>query len=511
MIYQLINSRYLNIDVCYLLGIFAEYGHGLCTNHIQSAIMSNEIEIVKYAIEKSYDIQATFNDCDFVDSGSNGNLSFSYETTYQSISRFSTNKSSFSFSIQMLNLLIESGIDVSRKLDGILIYGAEHDDIDLVTYCIENNITHSINMILLFSINSNHLDIITYLLENGADLNEVDSKNIYGIEFSTAQILTKHGYKFDSLTINNLFIRSFLADDDLEHSYYLINHGADANCICDRESRPCRNDNTYVVFTKEYLELNSYLEHLVVDNKLLQMEYLAQNHFHKLKSELDRLFVVAMANGHIRMGLYLLDLGADLHYQNNQALIWATFFGHVDSVNLLIERGVILDGMTKNLFMIVICGYIESNSHTIGPSDTYYDKLINNFDIFKNDEFCSGNGYLEIFKLFIMHQVKIPTYKIFQIMPENFYDEDIFTYLVANGIDLNQELVLSIPGISRNAKATVLVLSILFDKYAVTKILLEAGSDPKTYDNRAIKIAMNMKLTNVVDLLMKYGAECEPL
>jgi ankyrin repeat protein len=56
-------------------------------------------------------------------------------------------------------------------------------------------------------------------------------------------------------------------------------------------------------------------------------------------AEEDYALISASAKGHLEIVKYLVEAGADIHAENDKALIWASDSGHLETVKYLVEAG----------------------------------------------------------------------------------------------------------------------------------------------------------------------------
>lgn len=209
--------------------------------------------------------------------------------------------------------------------------------------------------------------------------------------------------------------------------------------------------------SKKYDLLNSKLEYIVSMGKISHIKYLVDMCFDKLQPELNRLLVIGCANGQIDMVNYLLDLGADIHTENNLAFISACFFGHLHIIQLLLDKGVIISTIDIDLFILIVYGSIP-----IKKQLGYKILMIGN--IFRNDLFNIGTSHLDIFKLLMSHDIPILNLDIFSILPKTYYNNDIFTYILSHCTDTNLDKILE--------------QNVDLKNIPIVKFLLDHGADP---------------------------------
>jgi ankyrin repeat protein len=69
--------------------------------------------------------------------------------------------------------------------------------------------------------------------------------------------------------------------------------------------------------------------------------------------------LLAVSEGHWKIVQLLLEAGADIHQNNNNALARATKSGNVDTVKLLLDRGIGLPRRYRNDFQIALSNHLE--------------------------------------------------------------------------------------------------------------------------------------------------------
>lgn len=440
------------------LDLFSEFNHKMSTDHIIRAIINNNIDIVKYIIANNYDIQTVFDTCTF----------YNHKNHDASCDIL--------MSVPMLELLVDHQISIYKKLFLLALQGAKYNSLELVEYCYKCESTIDINTILVVAILNNSENIIKYALEAGADIN---SKDLVETNFEVIKLCLKYNPRITPDEINQIFARHFVSEkiDDLQ---ILIEYGANPNYIFSQENKFEHNlfTTANITMDKKYHLLNSKLEYIVSMGKISHIDFLADVNFDKLEPELNRLFIIACANGHTNMVEYLLNLGADIRTEDNLAFISACFFGHLHIVELLLDRGVQINTITQDLFMLTVYGSIPTGKFT------GYAILIKNVDtIFRNDLFNFGKNHLDIFKLLMENNVPVLNFGIFNILPSTYYNNDIFTYLLSHCANINLDEILNICIIQKNITITKFLLDYGANANSITccendeikKLLIEYG------------------------------------
>ena len=442
------------------LDVFASHGHKMSNLQIQSSIMRNYLDVVKYAIANNYDVQLVFDECIFYYKDGH--------STYD-----------MPQNVQMLQLLVDHQINISEKILDLSLNGAKHGSLELIEYCYKHNSSIDINAVLLVACLNNKENVIKFTLELGADINSISAGDLIDTNLNTIKLCLKYNMQIDFNTINHIFAKYFLYEE-ITDLIILISYGADSNCIFDQENKfehSLLNMIEHIIYKKYHL-LNSKLEYIVSMGKISHIKYLADTCFDKLQPELNRLFVVASANGKDDMVNYLLDLGADIHTGDDMAFASACFFGHFDTVKLLLDRGVDITMITRDVCLLSVYGCISTGKF-IG-----YGMLIEGNDtIFRNDLFNFGKNHLDIFKLLMENNVPVLSSDIFSILPRTHCNNYILMYILSHCADIDLDNALNTCIVQKNITVTKFLLdhgananSISFcENDEIKKLLIEYG------------------------------------
>ena len=254
--------------------------------------------------------------------------------------------------------------------------------------------------------------------------------------------------------------------------------------------------------------VKSTLELIVTSNKITHIKFLIENYFDLIKPHLNRLFVVACANGRTNIAEYLLDYGAEL---SCQALEGACFFGHFETVIMLVKRGLNLNYCKKNLIHLTIhgkicCIYDSGDEDPFIISICYYSELLydDSTNTFRNDIYNYGNDYVDILKLLITYDIKSASIITLNLgrLPAEFYDINIFRYLILDNDLIDFKFGVPTINLHNLEDRTLLESSIIYEKLDVIEFLLQKGAkSPITNDNAIRVIEINQPIRNI---LMKY-------
>lgn len=440
-----------------LLKKFISSGYKLAKDNILEAINNNAIDTIKDIIAYDYNVQQIFNEVDI---------------------------KIMKMSVEILLTLLACNIDITSQINNILIYAVESNKLDLVTYCVENNTDCDLDTALKFSCRYMHLDIMVYLLQSGADINVITFNDVYCTNSEMMKLLVKYGLQITVTELNYIFAECFVYEKDIANTTFLIDLGADPNWIFERELRTQQSPNydfssVCSYNPKFYHALNSYLELFVSMERIAHINFLAEIDPETMRSESNRLFIIACANGSIEMMEYFLNLGADIKYENNLALITACYFGHLTVVEYLLHH-IDLNNITENLLSIILYGNVERNNHQ-NRRYNIYNTLVNTH-IFRNDLYNYGNDADNIFELLVRHNVKIPSYDFLDILPRIHYTKEFVSLLLLHGYEINSTFNMDCyrSGIILNVHATnvtILEVCIRLGKTDIVKLLLDSGVD----------------------------------
>lgn len=466
-----------------LLEKFLSRGHKMNQSHISDAINFNYCNIIQYVLSADYDMQQIFNECDL------------------KIIRIH---------LSMVKILVEYHIDISAKIDDILICGVKSDELELVIYCVENNYNCDINSALEYACQCGYLDIITYLLRMGADVGTIDAININCNSIKLFKILVDYGFCIPIEWTNFIFAQCFTnISNDITDLLFLIEYGANPEFVFMWEMNNYDNMEMIVNNPRHYHRVNSHLEFIVSMGYISRIRYLLDINHDKLLLEVDRLFIVACANGQMDMVIYLLELGADINAELYMALNVACYFGHIDIVKFLLEK-INLADITENLLMVVIHGWMSiiyeiNEKNTCAP----YRKLRGLNNILRNDVYNYGIHHKDIFELLIsknINLINLDILEILEMMPAYFFKLKFVSYIISIGFDVNTVFKRDVLDFKH---ATILELSVyVYDivlvKYLLVKYILDNGANVTTNNDRLTKIVEHTPI-EIKNLLSTYG------
>ena len=468
------------------LRILFEYGITLHPRIIYFALIRDNTQFISYLIDVKHDITQGW---------------LSYLKVLKK-----TSDSVKLFGIPMLKLLLNANINVLSNLYVLMRAAIIMHRLPMIEFIVEMHPNHDLNKYKYLNecCESHNKDALIYFLKNGANVHMINQNSVTETNIDIIAVLIDHNYILSKKTLKKLLIRNFKYN--LNNTIYFVKIGAKIKWLFDdeekRKYRP--NPNNYA------FQCYSILERVITENKIDHIKFLAENYLTLLKPELNRLFVIACANGRNDIVSYLYDLYAEDALQLNiKALFSAIFFGHYDTIIMLLKYGMdfnmvsvctssLISIKENNLFEIARTGYCSQNSHS-----EIYNDLVNNNTIFRNDNYNYGEAseYVNIIKLLISYQTPIGKCCIFNRHSVIFYSIDIFTYFLQNGMDIN----ITWGHHSKNVN-NFLTVAISAKKLDVIEFLLQNKINTKILKNHEINNTINNN-EQIKNLLLKYGVK----
>lgn len=397
-----------NYDI-YFLDTICKINIELYHIDIARIIVRNYIDGIKYLIANNYDIQDACNN---------------YSASMSPITN------------ETLKLLVNAGVNLTYSLDSIFIGCILRNDIDTITFLIHTYPEFDINDLVKICIEYNNITILKYILQCGGDINIINTMSLakININFETIKFVIQLGIELKQETLNQHMIKCFIVDDVLlDNVLYLVDYGAEINYVFkfdeSRKENIIDKSDKIRIQNGDARYVTSALENMICMGKMNHLKYLINNCYDMLMLEVDRLFVLSICNGQYDMAKCFLEMGVKV---DDNALVCACFFGHLDMVKLLL--GLDIDAHVVNdkfkLYDVVVSGFKNSNY----VNDTY-DKLIMDNMIFRNDIFQFGDGFMDIFKMLMDLSVSMKDCREF-FRFKDFYTVEIISYFVLGGGNL---------------------------------------------------------------------------
>lgn len=430
---------------------------------------------IEYDADGILEILLKYN-CDNIQTGLDSCVFYNTTMNYPSCKMFSDDR--IDTSIDTIKLLLKYNIDISTKLNDLLYYACQNDQLDLVTFCLEYG-ECDINTALRVSCLNNDCDIMTYLLELGAVINVINDKDLLYTDIKMIKFLMQHDYVFTEQVLFETFYILLLSAPTMEIINYMTSIGANFDQLFHIEK-----------YLSYYPDRESWLINIIRSTKIDIMVYLVNNYYDKL--DVDKLIITSIVNGKVNMVKYLLTVTPEFDICKGDIFILACNYGHLSSVKYLLDMGVDIDLIEDNLFNEVAV------KRDIKKDYVYQGSM--------------GNGHIDILKLLFSHNIPIPKNNIFGSYDDKILDMDIIRYLVANGFDINEDIsppmILQLMGISMQSVQIKIInlldLSIRLHKMDVIAFLLENGMDPTVNDSNAIKISIYLDTKDITKMLTDH-------
>jgi ankyrin repeat protein len=223
---------------------------------------------------------------------------------------------------EVKRLVRSEGADVHYECDDPVYYAAGHDNLDIVKYLVEQgaDIHVADEVTLRRSAERGHLEVVEYLISQGADVS----------------------------ACNNNALMDAVDNKNLDMIRLLIENGAD-------------------VHARENWIFENYSDEIVRYVKMLEKS--------KGSSLGERLVAVAK-DGNLQEVKYLINKGADVHYESDDPVYFAAANGHLDIVKYLIDKGA----------DIHVCDEI-----TLREVAEYIKELEGNKDMRSKEKFKAGD------------------------------------------------------------------------------------------------------------------------
>lgn len=417
----IINSEY----VIKFLNIFLERGQRLSVLAIRDAIISNLINVVKYALENDYDVQSA----------------------YDKIERNQPLKCD----VNMFKLLLNNNIDLTTNINHFMTDAICTNNLDNIM-CL-TPFVNNINEYLQMACINNNIPITKYFLQIGCDIDVIQGDTPINPTIDMVIFLDKCGLKINQKTLNFALLSNFITHNDTKDFSYYIEYGASMTYIFDMQKLDTTN-NYYGDFP---------LEHIIWKGKLNHLKYLCENYYDLISLEFDALIIMACAYGNCEIIKYLYSLGVSI---DKLLLIVACYFGKLDVIELLFSYGIDTN-VGENLFCVLEEGY-----HKKCKDSRIYDEIINKNCIFKICDMKWWEQYTlksirNIIKKLIPLNIPIPNNsKFWSYGTLIIFDIDILQYYLDCGNDLNT-----------NSDNSVVEICIGHGYSKIVKFLLDNGAN----------------------------------
>ena len=337
---------------------------------------------IKIFLEENYMVQLAFDSIAFYNPVANDPISFIEEEL-----RVFTD-------FQMIKLLVEHNIDISNKINDLLLHAIQSNILDLAMMCLESEC--DINTALKVGCINNNLEMMEHLLQLGADINVINGDDFAYIKLPSIKFLIQYKFIFNVEDISKVFHLILFSDCMVADIEYMLDIGANFDKI---------------FMTERIVSERSWFEFIVWKNKFDIMKFLATRYLDYLLPELNRLFLVSVVCDKVDIMEYILSLGANIDPDySKQAFILACWYGHLGVVTHLLDKGVDINSIEDHLFTLIAK---KKNSRVFNGRERY-DTYINKYIPLRYYGAVVGNQHLQILKLLIGYGFYIPNDNIFK-------------------------------------------------------------------------------------------------
>jgi len=254
--------------------------------YIREIIVPEDAEVIKQSVIKYKANKVILGQRFDIDDEEDMNYLLSIGMDVHVLSDLPLTNACVSCNTKMIKYLVSTGADMHFKNDLPLMIACKKGDLDVVKYLVEKGVDINVNNAdaLMYACEKNRLNVVEYLIEHGID---------------TTKIL--------------YYLQKFINRDYLDLVKFIIEK--ELNISINDESKLIEIGKNYTIgdFVK-------YLNHLGADINKLNEAYL----FNSCRYG-DKYTVMILAR-----------LGADVHIQNEKALLLATYYDKLDIIRYLV-------------------------------------------------------------------------------------------------------------------------------------------------------------------------------
>lgn len=467
-------KKFKNINVDLSINIFSNYIYKnninlittLVNNGIQmhnitlmNILFSNNKQLINYIVFLNIDLQLLWNKCSFeiddlyeVDLMMDNNYSDFINDKIEciNIDYFVNN-----FTCDILKTIVEFKVDISNKVNDIMIYAMKYVGHDLVKYCYDNG-ADNIDYCLKVACRFNKYEFVKFMLEKGANTHLIIEKDLLYISHDIFMLLISYEYNFKQTTLNKLFTNMFVHEDDMEKIYNVYSYVNTFDQFFEDENN-----------LDEYDFLPSFLEYIVSCGKFDKIKMLEKYASDKLKLHLNRLFICAMFNGRSDIGEFLLSINNNVDHK--LALKLVCYCGKYEEFKFILKTFGD-EGVNDDLY--------NACAHGTRQSFTYITTL-NSPIKYNNYNYAvtlkSHNDYINIISYLMSCNILMPP-DFIKTLVKSCYTIKIFNHLMLNhDVDM------------------LLEYCVKYNNFGIARYLLDNGAK---YDINKIKNQDMIKLFN---------------
>jgi len=353
-----------------------------------------------------------------------------------------------------------------------LVTFVKNGDIYKVRELVEKNMKNDIDKAFFFAIDLNNILIVKYLYKNGADIKKDDYITIaaFNGNLKILQFLVENGANMEN--INDAFI-SAIRERHFSVVKYLFEIGAS---ITEEAISYSASDGYKKII--HFLIENGGNKNVALINSLdiETIKYLIENGA-DIHYDNENIFLRCAIRGNLEMMKYLVENGANIHFNEEEALFLSFQYSNFKTTKFLIENGA--DIRARSDFFVKGCAQNGNLNFLIFLLDKIQDSNL--------ERICFNcaceSGRMNVVKYFVEKNINIHNDNEygFRISAKNNH-LDVVAYLLNRGADIHAE----------NDEA--LRKSVEKEHYQLVYYLIKKGANTAILD---------------YDMKMKYGVKIE--
>lgn len=364
----------------------------------------------------------------------------SYLSTNE-LSKDICNHSIYKGNLQILDILFEFGYDIKSAFDKKIIIDAGKDSkrdppikfdifIQLEKYGV--NILSNVNIVCMIFCHCDDIIGLTFCLENGSNATDIITKINNVVHIDIIKLLLNYGAHLNKFRLYNI------------------------KCIMDYG----RNFSIVKYLIENGLDVSNYVFDLIIYNIIYSTEAIIYFMDKGVNIEMiNKLLPIACGNGNIESVNFLLENGADIHYDDDHILDFISIY---------------------------------SNNYNTRGNDKWFTivKIL-----IKNGAICNDPLYT-----FCLYAINVHS-SIYNI------DTELFEYFLNLGIDLNNKLHLDIKEFVYNDEVEyILDMVVDVDYIKLFTLCLKYGADPFINNHSPLRIAIQNDNLEVIKILLDMGS-----
>ncbi|PVV01741.1 hypothetical protein BB560_003830 [Smittium megazygosporum] len=311
-----------NLDVLKLLFRFGANIEDNKSIALSTACNRGHFEIVEYLLDSGIDIHAD-NEIALMSASKAGN-------------------------VQMIKLLIENGVSLNENGERALVCTIENNKSDAAKFLFEQGVKLEADKesLLVKASNGYHSDLVRILIELGADIHcESDIALRKAIEHQNLKLVEYLVQKgADLQSNNNIALKIALAREEIAIVKFLVENGADVNAKCGNmpflDPLAPKIKLAEIANQNVYTPLDSFCYYCGSKYYIIkQYSYYSDKNLISIDLTSNTPLCIASICRNKEIIEYLIQNGADVHANNDRALMWAKFGNDKDVISCLLRNG----------------------------------------------------------------------------------------------------------------------------------------------------------------------------